>query len=242
MQARGHTLRLGLPVEQQRGRHHHQRGHVQPPGFFLHQQVRQGLRCFAQAHVVGQDAGKLLFAQVLQPGQALQLVRAQRDLQTCRCGHGGGHTAPQPPGQYMQTFFALQLPRAVGPGAGGQRGVAFVQTLAQGFEPEGFPRGELERAVLTVFSPWLGQQVEHGHNDGFEWRSGCVDAAATRCTQRDQLFIVNCGHCIGPQPARLAFEQGGQHRGQVEQLTVHLHAQRQQPGALPPRQAQTGAT
>ena len=84
MQARGHTLRLGLPVEQQRGRHHDQRGHIESPGFFFQQQVRQRLGCLAQPHVVGQDAGELLFAQVLQPGQALQLVRAQRDLQTCR--------------------------------------------------------------------------------------------------------------------------------------------------------------
>ena len=45
---------------------------------FFQQQMRQGLHGFAEAHVVGQDAGEFLSAEELQPVEAGLLVGAQR--------------------------------------------------------------------------------------------------------------------------------------------------------------------
>ena len=60
----------------------------------------QRLCGFAQAHVVGQYAAQALLAQVLQPGQALQLVGAQLHLQPLRrCHRLGRADAAQALGQ-----------------------------------------------------------------------------------------------------------------------------------------------
>ena len=78
--------RLGLPIAHQAGGRHHQGWIRQAPGFLFDQDVGQGLHRLAQAHVIGQDAGKVIFAQELHPGQALALVVAQARLQAGRGG------------------------------------------------------------------------------------------------------------------------------------------------------------
>jgi hypothetical protein len=67
----GKACGLVLPVEDQRGRQDDQGGFVEAAGFLFQQQMGQRLGRFAEAHVVGQDAGQVLFAQELQPGQTL---------------------------------------------------------------------------------------------------------------------------------------------------------------------------
>ena len=105
-----HPGGLGLPVEDQRGRRHHQRRVVQPAGLLLDQQMGQRLGGFAQAHVVGQDAGQAVRPQVLQPGQADLLVGPQRDTQAGRRldrrRRGAGTQGVQP----LQAGVALQGP------------------------------------------------------------------------------------------------------------------------------------
>ena len=76
-QGRGHARRFGLPVENQRGGQHHQGRNVQPPGLLFDQQMGQRLRRFSQPHVVCQNSGQVVLAQVLQPSHTLQLVRSQ---------------------------------------------------------------------------------------------------------------------------------------------------------------------
>ena len=59
-------------------------GPVEAAGLLFDQQMRQHLRRLAEAHVVGQDAGQMLRAQVLQPGHALALVVAQLEADSRR--------------------------------------------------------------------------------------------------------------------------------------------------------------
>jgi len=54
---------------------------AEPTRVFFDQQVGQHLRGFAEPHVVGEDAGELVLAQVLQPREAVQLVGAQREAE-----------------------------------------------------------------------------------------------------------------------------------------------------------------
>jgi hypothetical protein len=75
---------LVLPVEDQRGRQDDQGGPVEAAGLLFEQQVRQRLGGLAQAHVVGQNAGQVLFAQELQPGQSFGLVMTQFQSQSGR--------------------------------------------------------------------------------------------------------------------------------------------------------------
>jgi hypothetical protein len=60
-------------------------GWRQAAGVLFDLDVGQRLQGFAQAHVVGQNAGQPMGAQKLQPVQALLLVGAQAGL------HAGGH-------------------------------------------------------------------------------------------------------------------------------------------------------
>ena len=130
----------------------------------FHEQVGQHLCGLAQAHVVGQDAGQVVFAQVLQPGHAMQLVRAQLQLQA----HGieglglqgrWGACALKAIYQLAQALVALQLPLAMG--AGTLRG-RVGQTLTQGLQAVGFPGGELQRAFAVGTALGVGEQVDHG--------------------------------------------------------------------------------
>ena len=62
-------------------------GAIEAPGLLLGDEVRDRLQRLAEPHVVGEHAARAVRAQVLQPAQALLLVRAQRGAQTA--GHGG---------------------------------------------------------------------------------------------------------------------------------------------------------
>ena len=64
-QMRRETLQFRRPVGHQRGGHHHQRGTVQPSGFFLDRDMGDGLRGLAQPHIVRQQCAQVVFPQVL---------------------------------------------------------------------------------------------------------------------------------------------------------------------------------
>ena len=76
-QMRRETGEFRCPVRHQRGRHHDQRGAVQPAGGFLDRNMRDGLRGLTQPHVVGQHCAQVVFPQILQPIHAVLLVRPQ---------------------------------------------------------------------------------------------------------------------------------------------------------------------
>ena len=232
-QAGRHARSLGLPVEEQRGGQHHQRGAGEPARFLLGQHVGQGLCGFAQAHVVGQDAAQALLAQVLQPGQALQLVGAQLHLQPLRrCHRLGRADAAQALGQVGQARIALQLP-VVAPAIHGAHTVGLHQPGAQGLDAAGLPRAQVQRiAILALVTGRVGQQVHHGAHDGLERPGGRVDAFAAGCAQRNDGDIVDGGHLLRVQPAGIAAQQVGQQRRQVQGFAVDLDTQRQQPGAF----------
>ena len=76
-QVRREPGKFGGPVRHQAGRHHDQRGPVHPARRFLNGDVGNGLGGFAQPHVIGEQPAEAVFPQVLQPVDALLLIRAQ---------------------------------------------------------------------------------------------------------------------------------------------------------------------
>ena len=226
----GHAPCLGLPVEQQGGGHDHQGWPVQPPGLLFHQQVRQGLRGLAQAHVVGQDAAQVVGAQVLQPGQAVRLVGAQGHSQTLWRWHGLGRAGlAQALGQVPQAGLALQLPA---PLRAGPLGLCIGQVLAQAVQPHDVPAADLQR---PFFATRVGEEIDQGAHDGLERRGGRIQAAPARCMQADQRRVGYGGDLVGIQPALVTAQQVGDQRGEVQGLTVDLDPQAQEPGAFSTR-------
>ena len=65
------------PVRHQAGRHDDQRRPIEAPGLFLDNDMGDGLRRLAKAHVVGQQSAEVFLPQMLQPVDALLLVRPQ---------------------------------------------------------------------------------------------------------------------------------------------------------------------
>ena len=225
--------RLVLPVSNERRGQHHQRRAVQAAALFFDEQMGQHLRGFAQAHVVGEDARQVVCTQVLQPGHALLLVAAQRQLQPGGHGHRGRRAGRlQALRQVGQAGAALQLPLAMRAGA---RGLRFHQADAQRFDAVRFPVRQTQRAF---FAPRIGQQVEHGANDGLERCGGCFDAAAARRAQGDDVVVVDVRNLRRLQPAWVALEQVGHQRRQVQRFAVDVHTQAEHEAALCARAAQ----
>ena len=102
-----------FPVEDQRGGQDDQGRLVETARFLFHQQVGQGLRRLAEAHVVGQDAGQLVGAQELQPGQAFALIRPQVEAKAGRgLDIGNALGGKQALGQGHDVALAAELPAA----------------------------------------------------------------------------------------------------------------------------------
>ena len=192
--------------------------------------MRQHLRGLAQAHVVGQDAGQVVLAQVLQPSQALQLVRPQRQAQAGRCRHGRRAAgSAQPLGQRGQAGVALQLPRAL---HAGTLGLGLAQALAQRLDAMRLPVRQRQRPGRVGAALGVGEQVDHRADDRLERRRARLDALAHRAAQQDQRVVVDRRDLVRVEPARVALEQVGQQRRQVERFTFDIDAQAQQPRAL----------
>ena len=76
-QMRRETVEFRGPVRHQAGRHDNQCRPIEATGGFLDDDMSDGLRGLAQAHVVGEQPAKTVFPQVLQPVDALLLIGAQ---------------------------------------------------------------------------------------------------------------------------------------------------------------------
>ena len=116
---------LGLPVRNQAGRHHDQRGLFQRTALFQCEQMGDQLQRLAQAHVVGQHAAHAGLGQRIEPAQAFALVGAQFD------GESIGHDIAGAFGGIAQ---------ARGESAQGLRRLQFAiagQRLGQLFQPAG---------------------------------------------------------------------------------------------------------
>ncbi len=77
------ALQLGSPVVHERRGAYHERG-LGIPRLHARQNVRNHLQCFAQAHIVGQDAAKAQVFERAKPLVAVDLVAAHRCLERCR--------------------------------------------------------------------------------------------------------------------------------------------------------------
>ena len=231
-QGRGHACGLGLPVEDQRGRGHHQRGQVEPASLSLHQQMRQGLGGFAQTHVVGQDARQGVPAQMLQPGQALALIRPQHQAQAGGHGHrrrrGGGLVQPG------QAGLALQFP-VLGQVAAraGVAGHGVAQAGAKHGKALHVPRRQ-QQPLAVLGAARLGQQIEQGSGDGLERRGQSVNAPPARRVQTDQGVVGDGVQRVSLGPAPVVLDQPGQQRHQVQGFAAVAGLDRQ-PQAQHPR-------
>ena len=86
----GKALQLASPVVHERRGAYHERG-LGIPRLHARQNVRNHLQCFAQAHIVGQDAAKAQMLERTEPLVAVNLVATQRGLK--RGGHRKVHLA-----------------------------------------------------------------------------------------------------------------------------------------------------
>jgi len=75
LQMRREFFELALPIADQTGRHEDHRGLGHAPGFFFSREVGDRLQRLAEAHVVREHAADVALDQVLQPIEALLLIR-----------------------------------------------------------------------------------------------------------------------------------------------------------------------
>ena len=83
VERRRKALQLGSPVVHERCRAYHECG-LGIPRLHARQDMRDHLQCFAQAHIVGQDATEAQMLERAEPLVAIDLVAAQRGLKGCR--------------------------------------------------------------------------------------------------------------------------------------------------------------
>mmetsp|Transcript_21087 Transcript_21087/g.81836 ORF Transcript_21087/g.81836 Transcript_21087/m.81836 type:complete len:573 (+) Transcript_21087:990-2708(+) len=228
LQPRCDPCGLMLPVEEQRGRHDDQGRTVQPPRLLLDPDMGQGLGRLAQAHVVGQDAGQPLLAQMLQPGQAVQLIGPQRQAQAGGLSEGLRRPRRQEAlAEGAQAGVAVDLPAAA----------RVVFDRAQAF---GVPGVQPQRLALVELGGL--EQVQQGQHHGLQGRGQRVIAPPPGRAQRDEGVILDRADGDRIEPALVAAQQIGQQGRQVQALAVHLHAQAREPGAAASLQAQAGHT
>src|SRR6185437_1536739 len=79
------AVQLLLPVAEGAHRRNDQGGFAQASLLFLERQVREGLDCLSQSHIVGKDAAKMVPPQKLQPAETFLLVRTQVRPEIWRC-------------------------------------------------------------------------------------------------------------------------------------------------------------
>ena len=174
--------------------------------------MRQRLRGFAQPHVIGQDAGQALRAQVLQPGQASQLIGPQLQPQTRGCCHRPGRPGRQQPFAHgAQPGIANDLPAGAG---------------VEQFQAAGIPIAQADRAFVPLR---VGQQIDHRADDSLQRRGRGLDAPPARRVQHDDGVIVDLGQLGGVEPTPVALDQVGNHRREVQAFALDLDAQGQQP-------------
>ena len=77
-QARRELGDLAVPVRHEGRRRDDERGAIEATLLLLREEMRDGLERLAEAHVVGEDAADAARPQVLEPGEALDLVRTER--------------------------------------------------------------------------------------------------------------------------------------------------------------------
>ena len=203
-QVGGEAGRFTGPVMQQRGGHHHQGRLLQPALFLFQQDMGQGLQCLAQAHVVGQHAAEVLLPQVLQPGQALQLVRTQGGGQPGRGSDlGWRRSLDQPLHQRTGVLVALELQaRIVLQGAQ-------AATVTRRYPQGGIALGEQ-----------IGQQTDNRlQARGLDGQMGVVVG------RQHHVLVVIDGIDLPAQPARIGLQHRVQQRSQRHGAAIDLDVQ-----------------
>ena len=160
------------------------------------------LRGLAQAHVVGQDAGEVVAYEMLQPGQAFELVGAQLGAEARRCGDGAD---------------ALGVAQARG-----DRGDLLASAAGQ-VEVGQAGGVELRQPPVVVGAV---EEVDQRAHQRLDARRANAQAAQGLVLQDHRLVVVDVVQASG-KPARIVREQAGEQRRQRQCLAVDLDARRQ---------------
>ena len=220
---------FGQPVENQGRRHDDQRRMREPSGLLFHEHMGERLGGFSQPHFIGQDPAKMVGPQILQPGQTVELVIAQGDAQTVWCLQcAGGALFFESVGEQLKPRIALQLPLIVGRDA-----ACLNQGGTQRLDAAHVPMRQCDGlAVTQLLACGIGDQIDHGAQDGLDRSGRHVDAFAADGAQLDGGQVVHAVDMFDRQPARIACEQVGQHGNEIERHAVDLDAEAQQPCAF----------
>jgi hypothetical protein len=200
----GEALGLPLPVEHQGGGQHHQGRLAQAPAALLGEQVGEGLGGLAEAHVVGQDATQLVLAQVLEPGQTVELVGAQIKGKALGCCHR--LDLPDTTDALDPVIEACQ--------AFGTPAVAKHVRQARGVES-----GHLEGAGRGV------EEVHQIAGDGLDPLGGQGHTITILKLHHHLGAIRNAVDLLGIKPARILAEDGVEHGRQIDPTPIHLDTQ-----------------
>ncbi len=197
--------RFALPVGNQRRRQHCQRGPVEAAGFLLGQQMGKRLRGLAESHVIGEDAGQRLLAQVLQPRQTLALIGAQLKREAGRRM------------RRLDTPRSAESPRELGD----RSGVAELPMLRveQIVQPGGVQAVDAQRRVAVAV-----EQVDQRLRERLEAPRGDADCGSVRRRQLHRLAVLDAAQLGQIQPARVAPEQLGEQRRQRQPLAIDVDA------------------
>ena len=144
------------------------------------------------------------FTQILQPGQTLELVRAQRQRETLRrLDRLHALSGTQPLGQPLHRLHAVELP-------------AFES--AQVGEPRRVKPGQAQWPQSGV------EQVDQGARQRLETLGRHQDAHAVWHQQCDPLVVADASQPVCVKPPRITVEQRGEQRRQGQALALHLDA------------------
>ncbi len=113
LQFRRKARKLIDPVVDQRGGHHHQRGHAIGPGAHGMADGRNGLHRFAQAHLIGQYAAHAQRVQRAQPVEPVQLIGVQTFHRAVRALGSGESVRFRVNGQVVRRGQRLQIGRMI---------------------------------------------------------------------------------------------------------------------------------
>jgi hypothetical protein len=166
----------------------------------------QRLGRFAEAHVVRQNAGQVLFAEELQPGQTLFLIRAQFQAEASRRFDGGDALRrPQALGQRKNIALTTEFPAA---GVGEFSQARCVEA------------GQAQR--IAAGEPI--KKVDQRCRQRLDAAGRNAQALALHSMQFDAFLVRDAVEFTDLQPAGVAMEEAGEQRRQRQALAFDQNA------------------
>ncbi len=200
---------LALPAADEARRHDDERRHVEAPGLLLDRKMRDRLERLPEPHVVGEDAADVVLGEVLQPGDALDLVWTE---QAAELGTQRRHVAralDDGAGALHVIFAALPTDRALAAEHRVDRGQTQGSLLAE-------TRFHVDRRRTVVE---IDEDLEERDEPVRIERKVLPLADRNRAVTRWQALQRGERSVVGS-----ALEDLDERGQEVDPLTVHLHA------------------